>query len=242
MKKNVATELVSTLNVDEVWGEVTVICMVSAAKVTHHCSGGSKTISLRRGGDKVKFFKELSELEFDSSNLDEYVTGTVWLTDGTWLEMGENEVTGEGIWIHMTPPRLPNDLSANVEPQIEMVQKKLVHHTRVAEVAFRAYAHGYTRGCARNKIIDPNTPVDRMAAMLSEKLGNLSQILVHPDWYGVGCMEKVHTELITLWAALPTRSAWETETGRKLTNSRLPQSLATITWDLRTLINLMKVA
>jgi len=226
-----AEQLISALNEGGKLAEVAAIIRMAAAIVTHHFNGGSKTISLRLGGNKVQFFKELSEIEFDSSDFDQYITGTIWLTDGTWVVRDENEVTGEGFWLHVTPPRLPEELRADVGPQIESVVQKLGRHTRVAEVAFRACAHGYTRGCAHNKCV--KTPVDWLAAMLAEKLGELRNRLVHPDWYGVDCMEKLHTELTTLCAVLPTRM--------ELTHKRLPQLLGTITWNLRTLINLLKL-
>jgi len=128
------------------------------------------------------------------------------------------------------------------QERVNMVLLNLSHHTRVAEVAFRAYAHGYTRGCAHNQNIDPSTPVDRLAAMLADKLRVLGYKLAHPDWYGVDLFERLHTELVTLDAALPTRTTWKAETGRELLHRRLPNILATIIWNLRTLIDLMKVA
>lgn len=57
--------------------------------------------------DLISFYKSL-DFDYDNSYGCQYLEGTIWLRDGTWISRGEYD--GSEWWEHNVLPEIPNDL------------------------------------------------------------------------------------------------------------------------------------
>jgi len=68
------------------------------------------TYQLGRHYSKYKLNKFLDKLDFDYDyTFGDNLEGTIWLTDGTWLERQEYE-GGNRYWVHRVCPTIPDNL------------------------------------------------------------------------------------------------------------------------------------
>lgn len=84
-----------------------------------HCRGFSeaehRTYVLTEGHSTVELDAFLDSLDFkyDNSYGSQELFGTVWLSDGTWLERGEYD--GSEWWEHRERPSIPEELRFKVK-------------------------------------------------------------------------------------------------------------------------------
>ena len=84
---------------------------IHCARIFLDSATQSKKITLKVGhyeGELTKFKKELDFEYF----YDEELIGTVWLTDGSWLERTKEEFDGEWYtcWRRFSSPEIPDEL------------------------------------------------------------------------------------------------------------------------------------
>jgi hypothetical protein len=76
---------------------------------TIECDSG-KTINLKVDwtDEEFKTFLDQMDFEYDNGYGTQELFGTLWLTDGTWLERAEYD--GSEWWSHKFVPKIPNYL------------------------------------------------------------------------------------------------------------------------------------
>jgi hypothetical protein len=104
MGTNARDELIEAL------GERTILC----ARLTR-CDEKWDFIPLAQlavgytDGDAIRFMQAL-DFTYDSGFGHQYIDGTVWLTDGSWLE--RKEYDGSEWWTRKSLPTIPDELKA----------------------------------------------------------------------------------------------------------------------------------
>lgn len=81
--------------------------------------GDSKFYTLQEGHSEIELDAFLDSLDFEYNNGygRQLLFGTVWLTDGTWLERGEYD--GSEWWEHRECPEIPEELKLK-QQQMEL--------------------------------------------------------------------------------------------------------------------------
>lgn len=71
---------------------------------------GSMNITLKKGHTDLEFAEFMNKLDFDydAGYGAQYIDGTVWFGDGTWLSRGEYD--GSEWWVYLSTPEIPVDL------------------------------------------------------------------------------------------------------------------------------------
>ncbi len=72
-----------------------------------HDSETKQLPQLHTKEQEIKFFESL-DFNYNSGYCGQNLFGTVWLTDGTWLERGEYD--GSEWWDHKQCPTIPDNL------------------------------------------------------------------------------------------------------------------------------------
>jgi hypothetical protein len=71
---------------------------------------GSLSITLKKGHTDLEFTEFMDKLDFDydAGYGAQYIDGTVWFEDGTWLSRGEYD--GSEWWVYLSTPKIPEYL------------------------------------------------------------------------------------------------------------------------------------
>jgi hypothetical protein len=71
---------------------------------------GTLNVTLKKGHTDLEFteFMDKLDFEYDAGYGSQYIDGTVWFEDGTWLS--RNEYDGSEWWIYLGTPKIPDHL------------------------------------------------------------------------------------------------------------------------------------
>ena len=75
---------------------------------------GSLSITLKKGYTDLEFAEFMDKLDFDydAGYGAQYIDGTVWFEDGTWLSRGEYD--GSEWWVYLKTPEIPEYLEKHL--------------------------------------------------------------------------------------------------------------------------------
>jgi hypothetical protein len=75
-----------------------------------YCDDGNIIALLKKGHTDQEFEEFMHDLDFDydAGYGMQYIDGTVWFDDGTWLS--RNEYDGSEWWVYLGTPKIPVDL------------------------------------------------------------------------------------------------------------------------------------
>jgi hypothetical protein len=75
---------------------------------------GSLSITLKKGHTDLEFTEFMDKLDFDydAGYGAQYIDGTVWFEDGTWLSRGEYD--GSEWWVYLKTPEIPEYLEKHL--------------------------------------------------------------------------------------------------------------------------------